>query len=211
LSQAIYGEAYTDYSTAWLLSDVKRGGDRLRYVANKYGVNIGKRLPEGPLTDQEIGWYRLLMRAAHGLSLAPNIGARTSMLELLYQNVIAFQYPRSALDPLKTEAVYYVPNSIVKLTHMAPYREDLAAGFLSQIDKLTHDDKGLKVDILSRLLAIHPQHRSALWLLGKELATDPNLAQDGRAMMRDALALGVQRVYPVSDAEARALEDRVAP
>ena len=60
---------------------------------------------------------------------------------------------------------------------------------------------------MGELLAVHPMHRSALWLGGKVLSEQEEFKLQGREMMRIALQLGADRVFLIKKSEIKALQE----
>jgi hypothetical protein len=95
---------------------------------------------------------------------------------------------------------------VVQLARRAPLRDDQATPFLLMLPHLYEGQTDRQIAILQRLLAVAPDHRGALWVLGGLLRTQPGREMEGLVLQRRAAALGVERVYPVTDASLAALK-----
>ena len=104
----------------------------------------------------------------------------------------------SPIDELKPKIKGNLVDSIIRVSKIAPEREDFIVPFLLSLDELTKGDVGKKRDILERIIAVAPNHRSGLWLLGNLYETSPDLEirQKGEKMKTHAIELGIDRVYP---------------
>jgi hypothetical protein len=107
----------------------------------------------------------------------------------------------SVLDELKPDIKPHLFDSVLRYSIKNPQREDITAPFFISIDGFTQGDIAKQHDMLQKILDHTPHHRSALWLLGSLYEESPETAKRGIAMKKQAVELGVERVFPVTDAE----------
>ena len=200
LKTALHEKAYSSYNPQMMAQDAERGGDRLRVIANDYALWLMAH-PQEQASDNARGWYTNLMYAADIMAQSPRIGARAASLELWLQNMLMLGITDPQFAGLKRESLPFYPALAMRLAVQAPAREDEAAFYLSTMAVQFKDKPAAQIDILGRLLALNPTHRSALWLTGQLLVKTPEQKTQGESMLRYAARLGVGKVYPVSDKE----------
>ncbi|MGE3714353.1 MAG: O-antigen ligase family protein [Alphaproteobacteria bacterium] len=194
-------EMPTAKHTAWLMEEIGRGGERLRVGAENFAL-WGWDVSNGKDTgNYDIHWHDNFLAAAEAMEQSASAGPRNRMLLLWYYYKLLLDYGDSEHAQLRSKATRGIKDSILLLSKLAPGREDIAAPFLMNLDAYTKGDIADSVEILANILAVHPEHRSALWLLGHIYLTEPQFAAEGERMIRHAVAAGVDRVYPISNTE----------
>lgn len=191
----------TAYEGDWLKEEIKRGGDRLRVGGENFSIwgwRVHNKKEDGAYDKQ---WHRPFLDAAEIMAADSNVGVRNRMLHLWVQYKLLLDFTDEEHDELRTYATRNIEDSIMLLTRLAPHREDVAAPFLMNIRSYTKDNIAKQVEILVKMLNIHPNHRSALWLLGHIYLKEPGYTAVGADMLRRAAAMGVEKVYPVLDHE----------
>jgi hypothetical protein len=189
----------------WMKSDIAQGGDRLMFFANSYLEDLTKKIEEGTATDHDRDWYRLFIQFTRETGKQQNSNAFLRILEPHLSMRLLFDFTTpSLLDALKPEVRQTIFDSVLRFTQSAPKREDFIVPFLMNIGEISGGDTHKEQVMLQQLLDIHPEHRSALWLLGSIYETLPEMREKGVAMKRQAVSLGVERVYPVTEKEAAA-------
>lgn len=187
----------SEFPLSYMLTDVYRGGDRLRVSAMGYGLSLdGER---GDVDTRQRDWYALMMDAGEVMMNSPYIGPRSGYLYLWthYKLLLNLGYPNFA--ELGERAVHDMPDAIMKVTRSAPLRDDIASFFFLNIDDVVGKDKVQQERIYRDILKIAPGHRSAKWMLGHLLLEKPGGQAEGEALIREAVAAEVWRVYPVTD------------
>lgn len=207
LQQALYKKPYRDIDPAWLASDIDYGGWRLWRVATH---NFTQDFIAGNRFDVRniVGWYTLLIDASYALIKEEKSGALVSAGAVMLENMMATLEP-GVMDSLRNKALLQLADTVPIIARKAPLREDMAAPFLEAISS---NDQNIpqKIDFLTGLLRIAPQHRGAMWLLGKYMLASPEHEATGGEMMREALKLGADRVYPITLHEIEALKNQTA-
>ncbi len=190
-----FGQRYGKAATAALMQeDIIRGGDRLR----SFFINTTKRIArnEGAVQTKHVALYKDYLDSMEALAKDPATGAYNGAAVLYGYNVLitTLRHPLLTECRQKASANYF---AMAKLhTARAPYREDAIAPFLDALWNLPSDTEHRKLlGIVQELLAIHPAHRSGLWLGGEVLAKTPAFAAQGQEMMGDALRMGADRIY----------------
>jgi len=189
------------YKEEWLAEDFKRGGDRLRETALLYEIMLAGSIHAQPADDIDYDWYRLFLKTSHDYSIMPNSATRAATTELLMMKKLFGELSVPSFAALKMEIFPAIPEAVLINAKKAPLRDDVAATFLANLPKITNNDTERQIDFLNKLLAIAPDHRGALWVLGHILAQTPGREAEGEAMIRRAVELHVERVYPVTDEE----------
>lgn len=197
-----FGKAFTQSD---MEEDIKRGGDRLR----SFFISYTKRLAEAQEAAQpkHVALYRDYLASMQTLSEDPRTGAYNVAAVLYGYNVLISTMHAPGFRELQQEAArnYF---AMARLhTGRAPMREDVIAPYLQAMfdSRSDYDHKNL-MGVVEELLILHPSHRSALWLGGKVLSTQPGFERQGLDMMRAALKLGAARVFLIPDAEIKALQ-----
>lgn len=192
----------------WLEEDISRAGDRLRVGAEDFELWGWEVHNNKVMGNYDKGWHSNFITAARSMVDRPSVGVRNRMLLLWIQYKLLLDYGDKEHAVLRTEATQGIADSIMLLTRLAPEREDIAAPFLMNLSAYTKGDLADYVEILVNILKIYPEHRSALWLLGHIYLGEPSYAEEGTRMIRHALDLGVDRVYPVTDEEIQYWRDQ---
>lgn len=195
-----------DYPFEWLISDIPRGGDRLRTVAQRAVAT--HRSPVGHYTDAEMSWINKLLLAARSMSLAPEIGAASASLELTLYNILA---PGDG-DPnplLQSDIENFRPAAALRMAALAPRREDLAAPYLLALEKETETDPQSRIERLTQILSVAPGHRSAMWLLGKTYLLLQIEPEKARKLIQRAIDEGVFLIYPLDNKQISDIIEKV--
>lgn len=197
LSKAMVQDSPDNYSVDWLAEDIHRGGDRFRPGAVFYAGWAFGRAVHGEATERDVEWYRLMMETAHRAAMTPHATPWLASVEMTLLNRLFMNTKDSPLDALKPRAKDIYPEAVVRLSELAPEREDRMALFLSFLKDFTQGDDAKQVELLEKILVVAPRHRAALWLLGQKLLAMPGREEEGRMMMLRAKELGVDRVFPI--------------
>lgn len=204
LGRAAMTEPYKAANQEFLLEDISRGGDRLTAlianVANAYFYR-----DQGSAKDNDRGWMTRFLHAAEVMANSPRIGVHSASMELWLQHALLVKLTSKAYEPLRHEALNFLPAAVARAAVRTPSREDTVAFYLLWLEFSTKNDIPRRVEMLNHLLALNPDHRSALWLLGKTFAATDGYEIQGKNLMKRAALLGVDRVYPVTDAEIAAI------
>jgi hypothetical protein len=182
----------------WLARDNMRGGDRLRGSAMGYALILGQT---GTVSEAQRDWYGRYLLAAKEAAHSPHSGARLIHLELWLQYKLLLDLGFPVFAELGHQAVMDLPETVLRVAKAAPLRDDVATNMLLNLSEMTRGDVARQTSILKGLLAAAPDHRGALWVLGHLLRQSPGAEPEGEAMLRRAVALGVERVFPVTEAE----------
>ena len=201
LRTALLTSPAANYPEEWLTEDSKRGGDRLRQAAILYEILLTQEVKTHPTEDMDRGWYALFLRATHDYAHAPHSNPHAAATELLLMYKLFGALSVPSLAPLKWEIFPQIPDAVLLAARKAPLRDDIAATLLKNLARFTNNDPAKQLDFLHQLLAVNPIHRGALWVLGQLLRQTPGHEKEGEAMLRRTAALGVERVFPVTDAE----------
>ncbi len=206
LRDAAHALPYEDYTQEWVEQDIRLGGDRLRNSAEFFSSWIMLKDKNQRLDDNDRGWYARFIEAARHASESPLVVGYTLTLEmkLYYRAVMGITAP--AFNPLKASIMSDMYLALLRLTMKAPQRDDLTAPILMDLALFTADQPQRQIDLLNELLSIAPNNRGALWVLGGLLRHVSGREAEGLDMQRKAASLGVERVYPVTDAELAALK-----
>ena len=188
-----------DFPREWILTDLLRGGDRLRVSVMGYALSLDKENGDFDMRQHE--WYKHMMDAADAMMASPHTGPRSRYLPLWmeYKLLLNLGYP--IFEDLGNRALADIRFSVVTVAKNAPWRDDIASFYFLNIEEVTHGDKKLQEDIYRELLATAPNHRSAKWLLGHILLEKPGSKAEGEALIREAVAAQVERIYPITDAQ----------
>lgn len=181
--------SYRDYSEAWLGEDIRHGGDRWATSA-RYYVSVASVKPDANAR----GWYGYFLHNAHVAAANSAIGAHASFLEFRLESYLLSSFTMPVFDPLRSEAMASLEDSVIRLTIKAPLREDQIASYLADLPVYTQGNTEEQIRILSRILAVAPHHRSALWLLGRLYTKTEGKEDQGLAMVREAEAAHVEQV-----------------
>jgi len=203
LSHAIIDQPPDHFDVAWLSQDVKRGGDRLRASVVFYGNQVAGKAAVNNVTPIDSRWYLLFLQTAHQTALLPQTGAWLTSMDMWLEDLLFMNVAPSDLDKLKPEIKPMLPEAAICLSKKAPLRDDITAPFLYNLDGFTGGDDKKSVEILQQILAVAPEHRGALWLMGQKLSKMPGQEAEGHAMMQRALDLGVAGAFPLTSQEIR--------
>lgn len=186
-----------EYPMPWVLSDMIRGGDRLRVSAMGFAMSLDKE--HGDIEERQRAWYQHYMNAGHYMMMSPGIGARGRYLELWLQYKLLLNLGYPIFAPLGHEATQSVRETVVMMAKIAPLRDDLGSFYLLNFDDVTHNNKVLQQEILREILAANANYRPAMWLLGNLLVKTKDGKEEGEALIRKAIALHVEDVFAVTD------------
>lgn len=184
----------------FIAEDISRGGDRFIEYAKLYSRVITNKVKYGEATQADRDWYRDFLEVAHRGALKELYSGRITKFESEL-SMLPFSWLKdSPVDELKPQIKENLVDSIIRISKLAPEREDFSALFLVSLDGITGGDIDKKINILERILYVAPNHRSALWLLGEiyTKSTDLQIRQKGLEMMSLAKELGVDRVFPIT-------------
>ena len=184
----------------FLAEDIARGGDRLVEATEYYAQKIADNVNAGEATENDRDWYRNFLEVAHLATLQNKAGARLVKLEVEL-SMLPFRFLKnSPIDDLKPQIKANLVDNIIRISATAPEREDFIAPFLLSLDGMTGGDVNKESEILEKILAVAPNHRAALLLLGDlyEKSSDAQTKQQGAQMKERAKKLGVDRVLPIA-------------
>jgi len=188
----------------WMAEDIKRGGDRFRAVIPFYLSNLAEKSKRSLTSDNDVVIYGMFLQTAHAMAKAPQVGPAETASEPL---IWAFAHTALKNDPLFADfaqkAGDRLEEPVITMVQRAPLRDDLETFYLKDLAAYTHQDIPRQTDILMRILTIAPNHRGALWVLGKILIGQESTKADGIAMMKKAVSLGLDKVFPVTDEEMK--------
>lgn len=189
----------TPLTAEYMQEDIKRGGDRLRV----FFIRTSKRMVQArALAPKHIDLYRKYLASAEALATNPHIGAYNSAAILYGYNALITNGHDPLITPLRQHASGNYFEMARHHTRRAPEREDIIAPFLQAVYHSPQDtDHHSLMGIIGQLLEFNPAHRSALWLGGKILAEEPESHEQGVRMMRDALKMGADRIFPIENTE----------
>jgi hypothetical protein len=185
----------------WIETDIPRGGERMAEGILYFAENIAAKVNANSATDNDRDWYRNFLEIAHHAAQTPNAGIALVKLEPELSMLLFRLALPSPLDSLKPQVKAGLVDSIIRLSAKAPQREDFIAPFLMSLDGFTGSDTARQSGILENILKVAPKHRSALWLLGSIYEASPETKAQGFAMKKEAVNLGVERVYPLARQE----------
>ncbi len=177
----------------FLSEDITRGGDRLIEGIEYHAKQIAGKADSNSMTSDDLGWYKNFMEAAHNAAANKNAGVRLNKLEI-YLYMLPFRLNQaSSLDKLKPQIKNNLVDAVIRISAKAPLREDYIAPFMVSLGGFTDGNTEKQRKILQDILKVAPSHRSALWLLGS--------IDNNNDMKKQAVDLGVEKVYPVTEAE----------
>lgn len=189
------------YPMNWLLTDLYRGGDHLRVASMGFGLSLDKE--KGDVDERQRAWYQRFMEAGHVMQESPLIGPRGHYMELWLQYKLLLNLGFPIFADLGHQATEAMPQSVLAMVKAAPLRDDLATFYLLNLEDVTHKDVKAQVKSLRDILEAAPNHRPALWVLGHMLLKKPATKEEGEAMIRKAVALHVEDVYAITQAELK--------
>lgn len=181
----------------WAEQDIARGGERLSEGVIYFAENIITKANAGTITENDKNWYRNFLEIMEKAASSPQAGARLAMLQTRISMMVFSVSKPSILDSLKPQVKEHFVDSIVRVSKAAPQREDFTAPFLVNLDGFTNGDVQKQQDILEQIIAVAPNHRSALWLLGGIYEKSEATKEQGQEMKKRAVELGVERVFPI--------------
>lgn len=185
--------------------DIRRGGDRLR----TFFINTTKRLTqnERQVTPKHVTLYAAYLDSVEAMAKDPHIGAYNMAAVLYGYNSLITTLRNPLFKDLQQRASRNYYDFALLQARRAPYREDTIAPFLMALYESPRDlDHRELMNVVHDLLAINPAHRSALWLGGKVLSAQKGMEAQGQEMMRVALMLGADRVFPIKRSEVDAVK-----
>jgi hypothetical protein len=201
LRYALVTSSAGDFKQEWLLEDAKRGGDRLRQSALLYGGLVEKNSKMGMDDPSDMQWYWVFLQATRSYAELEHSNPHAASTEMwlgakLFNNLYV-----PAFAPLRAQMAERLPETILLVSAKAPLRDDIASPFLTKISVFMRGDHAKQIEFTRKLLAINPDHRGALWVLGNILKNISGKEAEGQAMLRRAKALRVEQVYPVTKEE----------
>lgn len=193
--------AYVEDGDKRLSDDLHRGGERWRGAAQYFIAETMRRdVTDAPLPSDK-GWLNAHLRVAHQAALMPTLGVRAAASELwMGYNVLGGLRSPTFADTRQRISLN-LEESVMRVVQLAPHRDDFTGIFLINLADYTRGDVVRQVRILTNILTIAPEHRPALWMLGNIIQFVPGQNNDAQLMMRNAVALGLERVFPVTPAE----------
>jgi hypothetical protein len=194
---AIRQEPAEQADMGWVLEDMKRGGDRLRAAGWFYGGWVQGRMGNEVVTQRDMAWYALLLKASHQAAQDPNAGPWLVSLDAWLHNLV-FMVMHDAFSPLRPEAKKTLPEAVLYTAKAAPLREDMSTPLLYSLGDFTQGNKQQAMVFIEKLLAVAPEHRGALWVMGRYLMGVPERKEEGKAMLAKAIKLGADRIFPIS-------------
>lgn len=204
------GQPTPDYA-ALLANDIHRGGDRTRTMSINYTFDLIVNSKKEPATATQAEWMRALLQSAdEGLLQTHASHSRAAFLSMWMRFRILADIDGNGFPALRREVSASLVDSILEVAKRAPLRDDMATIFLINIQDFTGGNVEKQIDILQKILAIAPNHRPALWLMGGLLATHPETHATGIQMQKQALELGAARIYPISFEEIQSVEKSAA-
>jgi len=185
----------------YMKEDIRRGGDRLR----TYFIALNKRMVANKqaVEEKHITLYSQYLDAMEALAADPRTGAYNASSLLYGYNALISNIRNPIYHGLQSRISAHYHEQALAHTRRAPQREDIIAPYLLAMVNMKDDD--LLMALVQELLAINPGHRSALWVGGQVLSTKPGFEVQGKEMMKAALALGADRIYPIRTSDIEAL------
>lgn len=195
------GSRYLDlehYPLEMLAKDMWRGGDHLRTSAQGFALSLDRE--HGDIDDRQHSWYQQFMNMGDMMYNSPAIGPRGNYVKLWleYKLLLNLGYPIMA--DLGHRATSQMRDTVVGMAKVAPLRDDLAGFYFMNIDQVT-PNAAEQMDMYRDLLAVAPNYRPALWMLGNMLYKSPDTQKEGAEIIRRAIQLHVEDVYAVTDDE----------
>lgn len=203
-------EGYGSDMASRMVTDTPREGAsfwrELQAAGADYADTLSGRFEKKPVSPNEAGWLEKLLAATDATVAQTGPAFSRAAYDALWLRLrILADIDGEALSGLRHHATATLENAVLETLKRAPRRDDMATLFLLNLADFTGGDAQKQIDILQRLLAIAPNHRGALWVMGKLLAGDAQTHEAGIEMQKHALALGAARIYPISDEEIAAL------
>ena len=193
--------SYREFPFEWMTDDFKRGGDRLRELGLLQEIALAHTIVAQPPDDFDRGWYLLFIKAMHEYAISPHSNARAATTELWMSYKLFSELAVPNFLSLQLLVMPAVPKALLLIARKAPLRDDVAATYLLNLDKYNSGDVAKETTFLKELLSINPEHRGGLWTYGKMLSTTHGHEEEGKAMMRRAVAAGLEKVFPVTAEE----------
>lgn len=176
MEDMISGNEQSKAATDWLVQDATRGSDRLRSVAPVFMAKLIK--------EKQANGIAAIMNLTTSLAQLPPVSPQITYLELLLSHYLLAE----TNTLVNTHQI--IPKAILHVARKSPLRDDLTSPMLETIDSYFKTSEEQMV-FLKQLLAIAPNHRGALWVLGHKT--------NDETMIERAKALGVEKVFPVQD------------
>lgn len=137
---------------------------------------MAKKIENRIATENDRDWYQQFLKVGHEAGISPHTNALLRMIEPKLSMMLLFEFKNSSpIDDLKPEIYKTIISSIVRISESATQREDFIDPFLTNLQEFTHNNQKEQIDILEQILAVAPNHRSALWLLGGVYETMPDM------------------------------------
>ncbi len=186
-----------DLSPVFLEQDIMRGGERFNEIAISYALDLAARIRQQDIRTGDSECVQKFFDTARLIAHDPATAdyAASLWLQLHYELFISLYTPE--LAPTRTQAKASFADAAIQLAARAPLRDDKTAIFLMSLGDYTENDIGRQMDMLQKILAAAPTHRSAGWLMGYLLAQYPDTQTEGDSMKKNAMNHGVEKVFPV--------------
>lgn len=194
---------YDDFTQSWVEQDIRLGGDRLRSSAVFFTNWLILKKQGFGLDDNDQGWYGRFIEAAHNASKSPLAGSSLAALELKLYYTALLDLNDNGFRPLHELMIGNMPAVVLQLARRAPLRDDMATAYLQTLVGNMSEEAMAN---LQDLLIIVPNHRGALWVMGKHLRMVAGRENEGLDMQKRAVAMGVERIYPLSEDELAAFK-----
>jgi hypothetical protein len=194
MEDMVSGDSQSQVAMDWLINDARNGSDRLRSVAPVFMAKFINS-PSGVQQTNGIAAFMNLtsniMNLTSSLAQHPSVSPQVTYLELLLPHYLLAESEKKPLLPNALLDIHQtIPEAALHVARKSPLRDDLASPLLDNIDSYFKTPEA-QIDFLKQLLAIAPNHRGALWVLGHKT--------NDEAMIERAKALGVAKVFPVQE------------
>jgi hypothetical protein len=177
--------------------DHGRGGTHLWWAALDYAGFIDARLAAGQaLTEGQAQWYQRLLDEVDAWVAEGRAGIRLAALTVALRNDLIDNPDSTALSALRARELPNWRDAVLRVIRLAPDRSDVAVPYLAWLAGGRHYLPILA--FCTRIADLHPHDRVCMWYGGFAMLSDPMTEAAGFAAMHEALAMGVDRVVPVT-------------
>jgi hypothetical protein len=190
---------------SFLEDDIARGGDHLRSIVIRFTQRLA--LQPQNVEKKHIELLSRMIQATKAMADNPRVGAYNAATIHYIYNVALSSLRAPIFRPILNDAIENYPHYALLHSKRAPYREDIIAPYLFALE--TNKSPTIQHQLLGftqELLAVANAHRSAIWLSGKVLSTEDASRDEGIIIMKDALKMGVDKVYPINEDEIKLLQ-----